>query len=250
MLRPSWPWSRYWLLFSEWPDFGIKWIGIIWQGCDGHSVTSGKAVPFLSSVSSSEQEQLCPPGGNQLGFLPLTHAWHLDIGVHRGCSMMIVMAVSLMPRPCWVESRKMLKFTNYYGEAMEKQRQLPRNRKSTWFGVYDRNVSSLCCEALGWVTNLFSLFPFNIRNMIKNNSLGVWREYLMIVIIIWGVPGVSNGKESACNAGDLGSIPGLGRSPGEGNVNSLQHSCLENSMDRGAWRVPPLCLGLQRVRHD
>ena len=40
---------------------------------------------------------------------------------------------------------------------------------------------------------------------------------------------------SACNAGDLGSIPGLGRSPGEGNGNPLQYSCLENPMDKGAW---------------
>ena len=47
-------------------------------------------------------------------------------------------------------------------------------------------------------------------------------------------PGGSNGKVSACNAGDLGSIPGWGRSPGEGNGNPLQYSCLENSMDRGA----------------
>ena len=52
----------------------------------------------------------------------------------------------------------------------------------------------------------------------------------------WGCPGGSDGKESACNAGDLGSIPGLGRSPGEGNGNPLQCSCLENPMDRGAWQ--------------
>ena len=45
----------------------------------------------------------------------------------------------------------------------------------------------------------------------------------------------SVGKESACSAGDLGSIPGLGRSPGEGNGNALQYPCLENLMDRGAW---------------
>ena len=44
-------------------------------------------------------------------------------------------------------------------------------------------------------------------------------------------------KESACNAGDLGLIPGLRRSPGEGNGNPLQFSCLENAMDRGAWWV-------------
>ena len=50
-----------------------------------------------------------------------------------------------------------------------------------------------------------------------------------------GFPGGSEGKASACNTGDLGSIPGLGRSPGEGNGNALQYSCLENSMDGGAW---------------
>ena len=47
----------------------------------------------------------------------------------------------------------------------------------------------------------------------------------------------SGGKESACNAGDLGLIPGWGRFPGEGNDNPLQYSCLENSMDRGACRA-------------
>ena len=46
--------------------------------------------------------------------------------------------------------------------------------------------------------------------------------------------GGSDGEESACNAGNPGSIPGLGRSPGEGNGNPLQYSCLENFMDRGA----------------
>ena len=49
--------------------------------------------------------------------------------------------------------------------------------------------------------------------------------------------GGSAGKEPACNAGDLGSIPGLGRSPGEGNGYPLQYSGLEDSMDRGAWQA-------------
>jgi len=49
-----------------------------------------------------------------------------------------------------------------------------------------------------------------------------------------GFPDGSGGKESSCNAGDSGSIPELGRSPGEGNGYSLQYSCLENSLDRGA----------------
>ena len=52
-----------------------------------------------------------------------------------------------------------------------------------------------------------------------------------------GFSGGSDGKESARNVGDPGSIPGSGRSPGEGNGNPPQNSCLENSMDRGAWWV-------------
>ena len=50
-----------------------------------------------------------------------------------------------------------------------------------------------------------------------------------------GFPGASDGKASACNVGDPGSIPGLGRYPGEVNGNPLQYSCLENPMDRKAW---------------
>ena len=50
-----------------------------------------------------------------------------------------------------------------------------------------------------------------------------------------GFPGGSDGKASACSVGDPGLICGLGRSPGEGNGNPLQYSCLENSMDGGAW---------------
>ena len=50
-----------------------------------------------------------------------------------------------------------------------------------------------------------------------------------------GFPGGSVGKASACNTGDLGSIPGSGRSLGEGNDNPFQYSCLENPMNRGAW---------------
>ena len=68
-----------------------------------------------------------------------------------------------------------------------------------------------------------------------------------------GFPGDSNGKESACNAGDPGLISGLGRSPGEGNSNPPQYSCLENSMDRGAWAGAGegvQSMGSQRVRQD
>ena len=58
----------------------------------------------------------------------------------------------------------------------------------------------------------------------------------------------AGGKASTCNAGDLGLIPGSGRSPGEGNGNSLQYSCLENSVDRGGWQAT--VHGVARVRHD
>ena len=61
-------------------------------------------------------------------------------------------------------------------------------------------------------------------------------------------PGGSHGKESACNAGNLGSVPGLGRSPGEENGNPLQYSYLGNPMDRGAsWATVH---GVARVRHN
>ena len=63
-----------------------------------------------------------------------------------------------------------------------------------------------------------------------------------------GFPGGSDGKESACNEGDLGSIHGLGRSPGGDHDHPLQYSSLENPMDRGAWWTT--VNGLQRVRHD
>ena len=56
-------------------------------------------------------------------------------------------------------------------------------------------------------------------------------------LTLWGFSGGTDNKESAYNVGDLGSIPGSGRSPGEENGNPLQYSCLGNSMDRGAWWV-------------
>ena len=58
-----------------------------------------------------------------------------------------------------------------------------------------------------------------------------------IIYIISSFPGGSDSKESACNSGDLGLSPWSGRSPGEGNGSPLQYSCLENSMDRGAWQA-------------
>ena len=67
-------------------------------------------------------------------------------------------------------------------------------------------------------------------------SLNIWFNYFKV--LFWGFPGGSDGKESTCNVEDLGLIPGLGRSPGEGNGYPLQYSYLENPMVRGArWAV-------------
>ena len=71
---------------------------------------------------------------------------------------------------------------------------------------------------------------------------------MSLVFNYMGFPGGSDGKESACNAGDLGLIPGSGRSPGGGHDNPLQYSYLENRMDRGAWRAT--VHGVAKVGHD
>ena len=66
----------------------------------------------------------------------------------------------------------------------------------------------------------------------------------------WGFLGGSDGEASVCIVGDLGSIPGLRRSPGEGNGNPLQYSCLENFMDRTAWQGAVSPWGHKRVGYD
>ena len=69
--------------------------------------------------------------------------------------------------------------------------------------------------------------------------------YFNITYNLRGFPGGSDSKESACNSGDPGSIPGSGRSSGEGNDNPLQYSCLENSTDRGIW--PAIIYGVAEL---
>ena len=67
--------------------------------------------------------------------------------------------------------------------------------------------------------------------------LFILKKIPLLFPLIRDFPGGSDGKESAFNVGDTGLISGLGRSPGEGNGYPLQDSCLENSMDRGAWQA-------------
>ena len=70
-----------------------------------------------------------------------------------------------------------------------------------------------------------------VREILEKNFLFAWAKVLELC------DDHSDGKEFACNAGDLASIPGLGRSPGEGNGNPLQYSHLENPMDREVWQI-------------
>ena len=72
----------------------------------------------------------------------------------------------------------------------------------------------------------------NVQRGKKRREVNTWAE---LGTFSEDFPGGSDGKASVYNVGDLGSIPGLGRSPGEGNGNPLQYYCLENIMDRGAW---------------
>ena len=72
---------------------------------------------------------------------------------------------------------------------------------------------------------------------LKGLSSSFAAAFFYCYLYIYWLPRWFGGKESACQAGDSGSIPGSGRSPGEGNGNPLQYSCLENSTDRGGWRA-------------
>ena len=84
------------------------------------------------------------------------------------------------------------------------------------------------------------IFPWVLDPIFPTN--GIQKKSEEVLFLLWtlpflGLPDSSVGKESACSAGDLGLIPGSGRSLGEGNGNPLQYSCLENPTDRGAWRA-------------
>ena len=87
--------------------------------------------------------------------------------------------------------------------------EIPWKRSLVGYSPWDRRVGH------DWKTNTFTFFPWLLES--------------------WGFPSGSGSKVSVCNAGDPGSIPGLGRSPGERNGSPLQYSCLENPMDHGAW---------------
>ena len=103
--------------------------------------------------------------------------------------------------------------------------------------AYGFTVSCSCFDCIGLEAGceVFSLpwYAVVIRTLRFLSGCLLFMEYWVIRVL--GFPDGSDGKVSACNAGDMGSIPGSGRSPGEGNGNPLQYFCLGNSMDGGAW---------------
>ena len=105
--------------------------------------------------------------------------------------------------------------------------------------------------ALSWFLSFFFpfyLFLFSWSTIGLQCCVSFFRTTTWISFVYASLAG-SDSKECTCNAGDLDSIPGSGGSPGEGNGNPLQDSCLENPMDRGAW-CSLQSMGSQRVRHN
>ena len=99
-----------------------------------------------------------------------------------------------------------------------------------------------CLSYQGSPCNNDSLVAQLVKNLPETQETPVswvgkfpWRRDRLPTPVFLGFPGGSDGKASAWNAGDPGSIPGSGRSPGEGNGNPFQYSCLENPMDGEAW---------------
>ena len=89
------------------------------------------------------------------------------------------------------------------------------------------------------LTQIFKIMTRAEREHVVERLGGLVSWYLTLNtgITFISFPGCSDGKVCAWNVEDLGSVPGWGRCPGEGNVYPLQYSCLENSMDKGAWRA-------------
>ena len=97
--------------------------------------------------------------------------------------------------------------------------------------------SKYCCSVAQLYPTLCGPMDCSIVNSTLNLLWYVNQEFVENCVSFYGFPGGSDGKASAYNAGDLGSILGLGRSPGEGHGNPLQYSYLENPMDRGTWEA-------------
>ena len=111
---------------------------------------------------------------------------------------------------------------------------------SDFICTYHKNINNMYVDYIQLNIDIMSVFRQEERRgriltFMNVNRVGhyIWS----IICLISGFPGGSDGEESTCNIGNLGLIPASGRSSGEGNGYPLQYSCLENPMDRGAWRA-------------
>ena len=114
------------------------------------------------------------------------------------------------------------------------------------FGQYPCRVT-WSLSSVGWESPHRCELGQTQCGLYTERTLYICQRYLFAVFLP-ELPRSSVGKESACSTGDPGLIPGSGRSPGEGNGNPPQYSCLENPMDRGAWQAA--VQGVTRLEHD
>ena len=114
---------------------------------------------------------------------------------------------------------------------------------------YTRDCATWVNVVCRYLHEAYADITLNMVTYLAEVSSELRIKYIIVSMgKIVGFPHSSVGRESACNAGDLGSIPGLGWSPGEGNGNPLQYSFLKNPVDRRAWRAP--VHGVARIGHN
>ena len=135
-------------------------------------------------------------------------------------------------------------------------------RQVHWFVFIEFYLPSICLFPLIFISADSVANVFSCLQLFFHFLKAIWIHSILWVLnpemsgscvyrvhyIVHCVPCGSHGKAAACNVGDLGSIPGLGRSSGEGNGNPLHYSCLENFMDGEAWKAT--VQGWPRVGHD
>ena len=144
-----------------------------------------------------------------------------------------------------------IEFSSFFGQwkviFIKTKIMLHAEQSAGFLAILEDRDSLLPEQRTGMVAIHYSTneFPFRSKSQIRPlpviKALGFLNSPM-------GFPHSSVGKESACNAGDPGLILGWGRSPGEGNGNPLQYSCLENPMDRGSWQATGH--GVTRVTHN
>ena len=142
------------------------------------------------------------------------------------CSFVFVISLLLLVFELWEGASCLWPYPGSQGAQME----------ATCFT--DKQIGTICwnpsAEGFPWRVGLSS-FCLYLRKVLLWIILQIHKKFLLHCTL--GFPGVSECKESVCNAGDPGSIPESGRFPGEGKGNPLQYSCLENSVDRGVWQA-------------